>query len=88
LNIEGITGVYLLTPMESNEHRMIESLAYYFYLADGRPEGKALQHWLEAEQLLETEQQCEVESFELNFLEDKAVEEREMSGLFVETRCF
>ena len=67
---------------------MIESLAYYFYLADGRPEGRALQHWLEAQELVEAEQQCEVESFESNFLEDKAVEEPELSGLFVETRCF
>jgi len=71
--------------MESREHQLIESLAYYFYLADGCPEGKALQHWLEAEQLLETEQQCEVESFESNFLDDKAVEEPELSGLFVES---
>lgn len=47
-----------------------------------------MQHWLEAQELVEAEQQCEVESFELNFLEDKAVEEPELAGLFVETRCF
>ena len=75
--------------MESREHQMIESLAYYFYLADGCPEGRALQHWLEAEQLLQAEEPWEAESlFEPNFLDDETVEEPEMSGLFVETRCF
>ncbi len=35
--------------MESIEYQRIELLAYYIYLAEGRPEGRALQHWLEAE---------------------------------------
>ena len=65
---------------------MIESLAYYFYLADGRPEGCALQHWLEAQELVETEQQFEAESsFESNIFDAKIVEEPELSGLFVES---
>jgi hypothetical protein len=75
--------------MESNEHRMIESLAYYIYLADGCPEGRALQHWLEAEEMVQAEEQFEVEaSLESNILGDEVVEEPEMPGLFVETRCF
>ena len=68
---------------------MIESLAYYFYLAEGCPEGRALQHWLEAQELIEAEEQFEVEaSLESNILGDETVEEPELSGLFVETRCF
>ena len=64
---------------------MIESLAYYFYLADGRPEGRALQHWLEAQELLEAEQQCEAEfSFESNIFDEKTVEEPELASLLVE----
>jgi hypothetical protein len=75
--------------MESPEHQLIESLAYYFYLADGRPEGRAVQHWLEAEQLVQTEEQFEAEaSLESNILGDEVIEEPEMHGLFVETRCF
>jgi hypothetical protein len=75
--------------MGSREHRMIESLAYYIYLAEGRPVGKALQHWLEAQELIEAEEQFEVEaSLESNIFGDKTVEETEMPGLFVETRCF
>ena len=76
-------------PMESREHQMIEILAYCFYLADGCPEGKAVQHWLEAEQLVQGEEQFEAEaSMESNILGDETVEEPELSGLFVETRYF
>jgi len=39
----------------SLEHQRIESLAYYIYVAEARPEGKALQHWLEAEKQFEAE---------------------------------
>jgi len=46
--------------MDSRKQRMIESLAYCFYLADGCPEGKALQHWLEAQVLVEAEEHLEV----------------------------
>ena len=68
---------------------MIESLAYYFYVADGCPEGKASQHWFEAEQLVQAEEQFEAEvSLESSFLGDEVVEEPEMPGLFVETRFF
>jgi hypothetical protein len=75
--------------MESNEHRMIESLAYCFYLAEGCPEGRALEYWLEAEQLVQAEEQFEAEaSLESNRFGDETVEEPELSGLFVETRCF
>ncbi len=48
------------TPMDSRKQRMIESLAYCFYLADGCPEGRALQHWLEAQVLVEAEEHFEV----------------------------
>ena len=41
---------------------MIESLAYYFYLADGCPERRALQHWLEAQFLVEAEEHFEAEA--------------------------
>ncbi len=75
--------------MESREHQLIESLAYCFYLADGSPKGRAMEHWLEAEQLVQAEEQFEVEaSLESNILGDNIVEELEMPGLFVETRCF
>ncbi len=46
--------------MDSRKQRMIESLAYCFYLADGCPEGRAMQHWLEAQFLVETEEHLEV----------------------------
>jgi hypothetical protein len=48
--------------MESREHQIIELLAYCIYLAEGRPEGRALQHWLEAEELFQAECQVEAES--------------------------
>ena len=68
---------------------MIESLAYSFYLADGCPKGRALQHWLEAQELVEAEEQFEAEaSLESSTFGDETVEEPELSGLFVETRCF
>jgi hypothetical protein len=31
-----------------------EQLAYYYWLQDGKPEGKALQHWTRAEETLLT----------------------------------
>jgi len=68
---------------------MIESLAYYFYLADGCPEGKSMQYWLEAEQLVQGEEQFEAEAvLESSILGDQPVQKPELSGLFVETRCF
>jgi len=68
---------------------MIESLAYYIYLAEGCPEGRALPHWLEAQELVEAEEQFEIESsFESNIFDDKKIEEPEIAGLFVETRFF
>ncbi len=61
--------------MNSLEHQAIETLAYYIYVAEGRPEGRALQHWLEAEMQFESECRCEAESIlEPNIVGDKAVE--------------
>jgi len=61
--------------MESPEHQLIESLAYCFYLADRCPEGRALEHWLEAQELVEAEEQFEAEaSLESNIFGEKAVE--------------
>ena len=48
--------------MESQEHSTIELLAYFISLAEGRPEGRALQHWLEAEELFAAECQFQVAS--------------------------
>ena len=68
--------------MESTKHRMIESLAYYIYLTEGRPEGRAWQHWLEAEELIGVEEQFEAESWsESNLSDDKALEEPELASL-------
>ena len=39
--------------MNPREHRITEVLAYYIYLAEGRPEGRAAEHWLKAEQEIE-----------------------------------
>jgi len=61
--------------MNSGEHPTIELLAYCIYLAEGRPEGRALRHWLEAEEQFEAECQFEAESrLEPNIFGDKAVE--------------
>jgi hypothetical protein len=61
--------------MKSREHQTIESVAYHIYLAEGRPEGRALQHWVEAEEQFEAECQFEAESrIEPNIFGDKAVE--------------
>jgi hypothetical protein len=74
--------------MESRKQRMIESLAYYFYLADGCPEGRALQHWLQAQALVEAKEEFDtIPSLESNIVYDKAVEDSELVGLFAETRC-
>jgi len=65
--------------MKSREHQIIESVAYFIYLAEGRPEGRALQHWLEAEEQLEVECQFEAESrLEPNIFGDKAVKHRDI----------
>ena len=71
----------LINLMNSPEHQTIEGLAYCIFLAEGRPEGRAEQHWIEAEQhwieaeqLVEVEEQFEVESrLEPNIFGDKAV---------------
>ena len=61
---------------------MIESLAYCIYVADGRPEGRALEHWLEAQGLVEAEEQLEAEAFfESTIFADQAVEEPELASL-------
>lgn len=39
----------------SLERQTIEELAYYIYVSEGRPEGRALRHWLEAEELFKIE---------------------------------
>jgi Protein of unknown function (DUF2934) len=60
--------------VNAREHRTIAFLAYYIYLAEGRPEGRHLRHWLEAEEQFEVEYQAEVEGcFEPNIFGDKAV---------------
>jgi hypothetical protein len=56
--------------MNSLEHQAIELLAYYIYVAEGRPEGRALQHWREAEALFKIESLLDP-----NILRDKAVEQ-------------
>ena len=86
LEHRGRCGVYLLTHMNSREHQMIESLAYCIYLAEGRSEGRALQHWLEAQELVEVEELVAAESsVELIIFADKAVEEPESAGMLVES---
>ncbi len=39
--------------MASNRHAEIERRAYLFWEREGRPEGKALEHWLRAEREFE-----------------------------------
>jgi hypothetical protein len=61
--------------MESSEHQAIELLAYSIYIAEGRPKGRALQHWLEAEEQFEVEYQFEAEAgLEPNIFGDKVIE--------------
>ena len=61
--------------MESREYQAIEALAYSIYVAEGRPEGRALQHWLEAEEQVEVEEQFQAESCcEPNIFSDTAAE--------------
>jgi hypothetical protein len=61
---------------------MIESLAYCFYLADGCPEGRTEQHWLEAEQLVQVEEQFEAEaSLEPNIFGDEALDHVKITAL-------
>ena len=52
----------LMFSMETSEHRTIELLAYFIYVAEGRPEGRALQHWFEAEEQFEVEEQFQAEA--------------------------
>ena len=68
--------------MNPREHQLIESLAYCIYLAEGCPEGRAVQHWLEAAQLVEIEELVEAESsIESISFDDKAVEESDLAGV-------
>lgn len=41
--------------MKSHDNQRIELLAYYIYIAEGRPEGRALRHWCESEYLITTD---------------------------------
>jgi hypothetical protein len=49
-------------------HETVERLAYEIYEREGRPEGRAMEHWLEAEKQLSDEsfleQELEVEEQE------------------------
>lgn len=40
--------------MDSGKNNEVELLAYFIYIAEGRTEGHALDHWREAEYLIET----------------------------------
>lgn len=81
-----MAGVNPLTHMNSSEHQMIESLAYCIYLSEGRPEGRALQHWLEARELVEAEELVASEPpMEPIIFDDEAVEESELTGALVES---
>ena len=72
--------------MNLREHHLIKSLAYYIYLAEGCPEGQAVQHWLEAAQLVEVEELFAAEaSIESISFDDKAVEEPDLAGVLVES---
>lgn len=39
-------------PPPITEHEQIESLAYRFYEEEGRPDGRADEHWARAEQFI------------------------------------
>ena len=41
--------------MDSGKQKEVELLAYFIYLAEGRTEGYALDHWREAEYLIGTD---------------------------------
>jgi hypothetical protein len=41
--------------MEKLDHRDIETLAYFIWEKQGRPPGRAMEHWLEAEYLICTQ---------------------------------
>ncbi len=41
-----------------DRHAEIESRAYSFWEREGRPEGKALEHWLRAESEVDWETHC------------------------------
>jgi len=49
------------------DHQDIETLAFFIWEKQGRPEGHALEHWLEAEYLICTQA----------FMEEKAPHENE-----------
>lgn len=44
--------------MMADRHREIEKRAYGLWEQEGRPEGKALEHWLRAESQVEWETHC------------------------------
>ena len=48
--------------MGSREHQTIEALAFSIYVAEGRPEGRALQDWLEAKAQYEVDAQFKAET--------------------------
>jgi len=41
--------------MDSGKRKEVELLAYFIYLAEGRTEGYSLDHWSQAEYLIETD---------------------------------
>jgi len=43
------------SPSSTDPRRSITALAYGYYLEEGRPEGRAEEHWLRAERTLKTE---------------------------------
>jgi hypothetical protein len=42
-------------PPSLTEHEQIESLAYRFYEDEGKPDGRADEHWARAEQFIRTD---------------------------------
>ena len=42
-------------PPSLTEHEQIESLAYQFYDDEGKPDGRADEHWTRAEQFIRAE---------------------------------
>ena len=42
-------------PPSVSEHEEIESLAYRLYVDEGKPDGRADEHWIRAEQFIHAE---------------------------------
>ena len=42
-------------PPSVTEHEEIESLAYRLYVDEGKPDGRANEHWIRAEQFIHAE---------------------------------